>query len=114
MATLADRTPLRVEVSVALVSRPPASVETAAYFVVSEALANASKHSGATRVQIAIHAHNGRLMVEVSDDGKGGADPAGAGLRGLERRVRALDGTFELASPAGGPTTLRAELPCGS
>ena len=114
VATLADRTPLRVEVSVDLVSRPPASVETAAYFVVSEALANASKHSGATRVQIAIHAHNGRLMVEVSDDGKGGADPAGAGLRGLERRVRALDGTFELASPAGGPTTLRAELPCGS
>jgi signal transduction histidine kinase len=114
VATLADRSPLPVEVSVDLAERPPAAVETAAYFVVSEALANASKHAGASHVQIAIHSEDGRLLVEVADDGKGGADPAGTGLRGLERRVRALDGTLKLDSPAGGPTTLRAELPCGS
>jgi len=114
VATLADRNPLPVEVSVDLVQRPPATVETAAYFVVSEALANASKHAGATRVRIAVRSLDGTLRVEVSDDGKGGADPAGTGLRGLERRVRALDGTLELTSPPGGPTTLRAELPCGS
>jgi signal transduction histidine kinase len=114
VATLADRNPLPVEISVDLVQRPPATVETAAYFVVSEALANASKHAGATCVQIAVRSLDGTLTVEVSDDGKGGADPAGTGLRGLERRVRALDGTLELTSPPGGPTTLRAELPCGS
>ena len=114
VATLADRNPLPVEISVDLPERPPPTIETAAYFVVAEALTNASKHAGATRVAIEVGSRDGWVTVEVRDDGKGGADPAGTGLRGLERRVRALDGRLELTSPAGGPTTLRAELPCAS
>jgi signal transduction histidine kinase len=113
VATLADRNPLQVDLSVELPERPPAAVETAGYFVVAEALANATKHANATRVAIRVHSRDGRLMIEVVDDGKGGADMSGAGLTGLARRVRALDGTLEIVSPEGGPTTLRAELPCG-
>jgi signal transduction histidine kinase len=89
-------------------------VETAAYFVAAEALANATKHAAATRVTITIRSDNGALLVEVLDDGKGGADLSGAGLTGLARRVQALDGTLQVTSPAGGPTTLTAELPCAS
>jgi signal transduction histidine kinase len=114
IATLVDRNPLRVDVSVDLPERPPPTVETAAYFVVAEGLANATKHARATQVGIAISSTDGTLAVEVVDDGKGGADPSGAGLSGLARRVRALDGRLEVASPEGGPTTLRAELPCAS
>jgi len=112
--TLADRSPLPTTVRVDLERRPPARVETAAYFVAAEALANASKHAGADRVEISVGQRNGRLEVEITDDGTGGADPAGSGLVGLRRRVEALDGTLTVASPAGGPTTIRAELPCGS
>jgi signal transduction histidine kinase len=65
-------------------------------------------------VAIGIHSRNGRLTIEVVDDGKGGADVSGTGLTGLARRVRALDGKLEVESPEGGPTRLRAELPCGS
>jgi len=112
---LAARTPLRVRVSVDLAKRPRPSVETAAYFVVAEALANAAKHSGATAVAIDVHLeHDGLLVAEVRDDGAGGADPAGRGLTGLRQRVEALDGSLRVASPPGGPTTVRAELPCGS
>jgi signal transduction histidine kinase len=96
--------------------RPPATVEAAAYFVVAESLANAAKHSGAKRASVRVwrDAAN-RLVVEVADDGRGGADPsAGSGLTGLAQRVRALDGTLTVASPHGGPTTIRAEIPCGS
>lgn len=114
LATLTDRNPLDVELDVDLLERPPAVVETAAYFVVAEALANATKHSGATRVEITVHRRDGSLEVEVIDDGHGGANPSGTGLKGLARRVRALDGTLEITSPAGGPTVLRAELPCES
>ena len=95
--------------------RPPATVEAAAYFVVAESIANAAKHSGAQRVTVRVwrDAAN-RIVVECSDDGRGGADPtAGSGLTGLTQRVRALDGTLTVTSPDGGPTTVRAEIPCG-
>ena len=94
--------------------RPSAAVEAAAYFVVAESIANAAKHSGASRVTVRVwrDAAN-RVVVECSDDGRGGADPAaGSGLTGLIQRVRALDGTLNVTSPAGGPTTIRAEIPC--
>jgi signal transduction histidine kinase len=111
IAALAARSPVPVTLTVDVPSRPPAAVETAAYFVVAEALANAIKHSDATRI-VRIGRANGSLVAEVADDGSGGADPAGNGLTGLDQRVRALDGRLRLASPEGGPTTVRAELPC--
>jgi signal transduction histidine kinase len=88
--------------------------ETAAYFVVAEALTNARKHAHASRVSVRVWEDAAdRLVVEVVDDGVGGADPhAGSGLAGLEKRVAALDGTLAVSSPEGGPTTIRAELPC--
>jgi signal transduction histidine kinase len=114
LETLADRSPLTTTVSVDLEERPPAPVETAAYFVAAEAMANAAKHSGAGRIDISVERRNGMLEVEVTDDGRGGADEQGSGLAGLRRRVEALDGTLAVQSPEGGPTTIRAELPCGS
>jgi signal transduction histidine kinase len=90
--------------------------ETAAYFVVAEALANARKHARATHVSVHVWEGTDRaLIAEVVDDGVGGADPeAGSGLVGLRKRVAALDGTLAVSSPLGGPTTVRAELPCAS
>jgi signal transduction histidine kinase len=114
ISALADRTPLQVNVAVDLSRRPSRVVETAAYFVAAEALANAGKHAWATRVDIDVRDDDGRLVVEVVDDGGGGADAAGTGLRGLARRVEALDGRLEVVSPAGGPTTIKAVMPCGS
>jgi signal transduction histidine kinase len=114
VTTLADRSPLRVRVEVDLDERPPAVVESAAYFVVAEALANATKHALATGVNVRIRMLGSRLLVEVDDDGRGGANPAGHGLTGLKRRVEALDGTLSITSPEGGPTTIKAELPCAS
>jgi signal transduction histidine kinase len=112
VTALADRTPLRVNVAIDLPRRPPRAAETAAYFVVAEALANTGKYAGADRVDIDVHADDGRLVVAVVDDGRGGADPAGSGLLGLSRRVEALDGRLDVVSPAGGPTTIRAVIPC--
>jgi signal transduction histidine kinase len=109
---LAARTPVEVDVSVKLPKRPPRAVETAAYFVAAEGLANAGKHASAGHVDIGVRADGGNLVVEVVDDGSGGADPAGNGLRGLARRVEALDGTLAVDSPTGGPTTIRAVMPC--
>ncbi|HSD78945.1 MAG TPA: sensor domain-containing protein [Solirubrobacteraceae bacterium] len=94
--------------------RPPATVESAAYFVVAEALANAAKHAGATRVTVDVARHGDRREVLVADDGRGGAVAAGRGLDGLRKRVEALDGTLTVTSPAGAGTHVRAELPCGS
>ena len=108
------RSPIPVSLAVDVPERPPAAVETAAYFTVSEALANAIKHGEASRVDISIATVEGRLHADVSDDGNGGADPAGRGLRGIRQRIEALDGTLRVSSPAGGPTTVHAELPCGS
>jgi signal transduction histidine kinase len=96
-------------------ARLPAATETAAYFVVAEALANVGKHSGARRAGVRVTRENARLVVEVSDDGAGGADAAtGSGLAGLAGRVEALDGSLVVSSPAGGGTVVRAELPCVS
>ena len=111
--SLASSTPLRVVVSVHVAPRPAAAVESAAYFVAAEALANAAKHARARQVDIRLARLGEVLELEVRDDGDGGADPGGAGLRGLRRRVEALDGSLVVISPRGGPTTIRAELPCG-
>ena len=97
--------------------RAPAAVEAAAYFVVAEALTNAAKHSGAGRAEVSLTRAGTGVRVVVRDEGKGGADfsaddTGGTGLAGMRRRVAALDGTFTLASPAGGPTVIEAELPC--
>jgi signal transduction histidine kinase len=114
IATLADRTPVRVDVVVDVPRRPPRAVETAAYFVVAEALTNAGKHADANHVAIDVREDAGNLVVSVVDDGPGGANPKGSGLLGLARRVEALDGELEVISPSGGPTTVRAVIPCGS
>ncbi len=114
LSALAGRSPLPVRVAVD-VGRLPAAVEGAAYFVVAEALANAAKHSGASRCDVRVTGSDGRVIVEVADDGAGGARVgAGSGLTGLVDRVEALDGTFRVASPPGGPTLLVAEIPCAS
>jgi signal transduction histidine kinase len=110
--SLADLSPMQVSVSVDLGDRPSAAVESAAYFVSAEGLANAAKHANATRVEIRIVRRGGSLHLEIIDDGSGGADPEGSGLRGLRNRVEALDGTFRVLSAPGGPTVLSAELPC--
>src|ERR1700733_5077759 len=111
--SLASTTPLRVVVSVHVAPRPAPEVESAAYFVAAEALANAAKHARARQVDIRIARLGDVLELEVRDDGDGGANPDGAGLHSLRRRVEALDGTLSVISPRGGPTTIRAELPCG-
>ena len=90
----------------------PAEVATAVYFVAAEALTNAAKHSHATTIRLAVNRHEHDVTVTVLDNGRGGANPAGSGLDGLRARVRALDGRFEVQSPVGGPTLVRAELPC--
>lgn len=90
----------------------PDAVATAVYFVAAEALTNATKHSGASSVRVAVHKREHDVTVSVLDNGRGGANPAGSGLDGLRARVRALDGRFEVESPPGGPTLIRAELPC--
>ncbi|MEV7198162.1 histidine kinase [Streptomyces sp. NPDC093510] len=90
----------------------PSAVETAAYFVVSEAVNNAAKHSAAGEVFVRVRQRGASLSVVVRDTGTGGADPAGSGLTGLLSRVAALDGTLHVDSPLGGPTTITAELPC--
>jgi signal transduction histidine kinase len=114
IAALADRTRLRVDIAVDLKQRPAPAVETAAYFVVAEALTNAAKHARSDRVQIAIGRVGSTLLIEIVDDGVGGAAASGSGLSGLARRVEALDGTLTVDSPPGGPTRIRAVMPCGS
>jgi signal transduction histidine kinase len=92
--------------------RLPLTIERAAYFVVSEALANVAKHSDATRCEVRCRREGGTLVVEIWDDGKGGASAeSGGGLEGLENRVVAVDGAFSVSSPPGGPTIVRAEFP---
>jgi signal transduction histidine kinase len=114
VAALTARTPMPVTLSVHLdPDRYESAVETAAYFTVAEALANAIKHAKAERIDIRIESRDGRLVAEVADDGEGGADPSGPGLVGLRQRAEALDGTLRVTSPAGGPTTVTVELPCG-
>jgi signal transduction histidine kinase len=105
--------PCRVVVDVPV--RCAASVEATAYFVVAEALTNVVRHSGAGEVTVGVRRERERLVVEIVDDGRGGADEArGSGLTGIRRRVEAFDGRLTLTSPPGGPTRMWVELPCGS
>jgi signal transduction histidine kinase len=87
-------------------------LELSAYFVVCEAVANAVKHARASRIEIVAGQANGRFALEVRDDGAGGADPNGSGLRGLADRVAAQDGTLLVVTPTGGGTMVRVDLPC--
>ncbi|WP_051468265.1 sensor histidine kinase [Actinomadura oligospora] len=114
LEAVAERAPFPVDVQVGLDApgRPPREVETAAYFVVCEAVTNAAKHAGASRVSVRVTGDGRMLVVKITDDGRGGAEPSGGGLRGLARRAAALDGTFSVVSPPGGPTEITAELPC--
>ena len=113
LASLVARGPVPVELSVPDTWLPE-EVATAAYFVCSEALANVGKYAGASRVTISMRAGDGRVQVEVRDDGVGGANPAnGSGLRGLADRVEALGGTLQVDSPPGRGTRVTAELPLG-
>ncbi len=108
----ADRAPVPVELAVELEDRLPGPVEAAAYYVVSEALTNVAKYAQATVVRVTIGREDGRALIEVADDGVGGADPVGgSGLRGLADRVEALGGNLEIDSPPGLGTTLRADIP---
>jgi signal transduction histidine kinase len=109
---LATHAGVPVSVDVELTERPPATVETAAYFVAAEALANALKHAHPTRIDIDIHKRADGLVVRVLDDGNGGASEKNGGLHGLRQRVEALDGSLRIASPNGGPTVIEAVLPC--
>jgi signal transduction histidine kinase len=110
---LAMDSPLKIRVTNELPGRPPAPVESAAYFAVSELVANVCKHAGAHQAWIDLRYERGMLRIDVGDDGRGGADPArGTGLRGIERRLSAFDGILALSSPPGGPTVATLELPC--
>jgi PAS domain S-box-containing protein len=112
LASLADRAPFPVDLKCMDDERLPASAEAAAFYVVSEALANVAKYAEASSVRVSVERLNGRAVVEVVDDGKGGADPTqGSGLRGLVDRVEALDGRLAVESPAGAGTRVRAEIP---
>ena len=113
LISLAERASLPVVVRSVPAERPPEAVEQACYFVVSEALTNAAKHASATQVGVDVVSDGDGLRVEVLDDGVGGADADGSGLRGLADRVAAVGGRFEVSSPAGGGTRMTATLPCG-
>jgi signal transduction histidine kinase len=113
LSALCARSPIPVDLDVVLPARPPSAVEAAAYFVVAEALTNAAKHSNARQIDVRIRGREHSLLAEITDDGRGGATlRPGGGLQGLQDRVAAIDGSLRLASPTGGPTMIRAELPC--
>jgi signal transduction histidine kinase len=113
--SLASRSPVPTGVRYEVTDEPPPAVALAAYFVVSEALTNVAKYAGARRATVRVWRVAGRLLVEVADDGIGGAATGrGSGLRGLADRVEALDGRLEVVSPAGAGTVVTAELPCGA
>ncbi len=112
ISELADRSAVPVRTDLHLTDRLPAPIETAAYFLVSEALTNVARHAEARSAQVHAWVVDGELTVTVVDDGRGGADPArGTGLAGLAARVEAIDGTLEVSSPPGGPTTVRMTCP---
>jgi signal transduction histidine kinase len=113
LSELADQAPVPVTVYSGLTGRLPGQAENTAYFAAAEALTNVAKHSGAASASITARAAGGILVLEVRDDGRGGADPAtGSGLTGLADRVAVADGRMLLYSPPGGPTVLRVEIPC--
>jgi signal transduction histidine kinase len=116
LSGIAARMPIPVRLTVDLPrpqDRPPATIEAVAYFVVSESLTNITKHAQASQAEVIVQRAGDRLHVIVSDDGVGGADPSrGTGLAGLAKRVAAVDGTFDIVSPPGGPTLITVDLPC--
>jgi signal transduction histidine kinase len=112
LAALARRAPVPVDLSISP-ERLPDPVEATVYFVAGESLANIAKHAHASRATIEVTRANGRVAIEVADDGVGSADPHGAGLRGLRDRVEALDGRLEVENPSSGGTRVRATIPCG-
>ena len=112
---LTARAPLPVRLTIAIDERLPEQVEVAAYYLVSESLTNVAKHSGALSVAVDVSRTNDQVVVEILDDGVGGADTeGGSGLRGLADRVEALGGSLRVWSPRGGGTRVRAEIPCAS
>jgi signal transduction histidine kinase len=105
--------PIPVDVDIAMPGRPDAPVESAAYFAVAESLANIVKHSGAGHAWVHVRHEDGRLRMQIVDDGHGGAEiGAGSGLSGIQRRLGAFDGTLVVTSPLGGPTVVTMEVPC--
>jgi signal transduction histidine kinase len=113
LESLAERSTVPATVAAAPNERLPEAVELGAYFVASEALANVAKHADASHVTLSAHRNNGVLVLEIEDDGCGGADPArGSGLTGLEDRVAALGGRLSVESPSGAGTRIVAEIPC--
>lgn len=115
LASLAGRSVVPCTVEASEVGRVPAAVESASYFVVAEALTNVSKYSEATRAAVRVERDGELLLITVEDDGVGGAvERPGGGVAGIRRRIEAFEGTLDVTSPVGGPTILRAELPCGS
>jgi signal transduction histidine kinase len=114
LSGVAARMPVPVRLTSDLPRRLPPVIEAVAYFVVSEALTNVAKHAQASQAEVFVQQAGDRLHVIISDDGIGGADPArGTGLAGLAKRASSVDGTFEIASPPGGPTLITVDLPCG-
>ena len=113
LSGVAARVPIPVRLTVDVHRRPSPTIEAVAYFVVSEGLTNVTKHAQASQAEVFVQRTGDRLHVIVSDDGVGGADPArGTGLDGLAKRAASVDGTFEIASPPGGPTLITVDLPC--
>jgi signal transduction histidine kinase len=109
---LGDRCTVPVHATVDLASRPAPAIEAIVYFTAAELLTNVSKHSGARTATVDLRRAGEKLVIRVTDDGRGGADATrGSGLAGLAERLDAMDGAFTVASPAGGPTTIIAELP---
>ncbi|MEU9447224.1 sensor domain-containing protein [Streptomyces sp. NPDC048277] len=112
LSSVASRCTVPVQVTADLPARPAPAIEGIAYFTVSELLQNISKHSGARRASVDVWRTDDRLLIQVQDDGRGGASlDRGTGMRGLADRLGAVDGLFVVDSPAGGPTTVTAELP---
>lgn len=115
ISAVAARAPLPVRVEVLVSPRPSLTIESIAYFVVTEALTNVAKHAKAARAEVRLHRVDDVLHIVVTDDGNGGADAdRGTGLRGLADRVSGVDGRLTVVSPLGGPTTLTVEVPCVS
>jgi signal transduction histidine kinase len=114
LRTLARRSTIPVELDVRTDTRLPEPIEVAAYFIASEALANATKHAQPSRIEVSLAPRDGSLRLSIRDDGVGGADPTrGSGLVGLTDRVEALGGTIDIESALGGGTSLAVTLPLG-
>jgi signal transduction histidine kinase len=113
LEALVNRAPLPVELDAELTRRPAPDIEAALYYVVSEALTNVTRHAAASRATVGLAEVGDQLVAEISDDGRGGADPSGSGLRGLADRVAALNGALSVENRASGGTVVRARIPLG-